>query len=122
VRGIAAIAVLTALLLWVSTPALSCLVTPEKLTEAEMQCCRQMAGHCGEMAKVEHSCCPKTPVKVQSEKKTVLAVTEKPVSVAPVLTPQISTHSSDGTSSFVAVVARTITFESPPGSPLPLRI
>jgi hypothetical protein len=87
-----------------------------------MQCCREMAGHCGEMAKAEHSCCPPTPVKVQSQNKTVLAPTDKVVSVALTAITQVSVPLGNQTSSSVAATRRTITYESPPGSPLPLRI
>jgi hypothetical protein len=115
-------ALIAAFLLWISTPALACLAKPEKMTEAEMQCCREMAGQCGAMAKAEHSCCPKTPVKAQTD-KTILAVVEKysaPITI-------VAFHDAIASFEVKAVpdfVARrlVVTAESPPGTLLPLRI
>jgi hypothetical protein len=113
------VAVLT---LWVSSPALACLVQPEKMTEAEMQCCREMAGHCGEMAKAEHSCCPKTPAKIETSKKVVLAANDKVTVVAPLLIAQsiampLAVPRVEG-----SPTDRIHAAESPPGAFTPLRI
>lgn len=116
------VALIAALLLWISTPALACLVKPEQMTEAEMQCCRTMAGQCGEMAKAEHRCCPKSPVKAQTD-KTVLAVVEKYSPPAAVAVTHDAIASAELT---IALALRTRSIssaaESPPGAPLPLRI
>jgi len=41
-------------------PALSCLVPEMQMTEAERECCRQMAQQCGSMnMPASHSCCQK---------------------------------------------------------------
>ena len=122
----AASALTVILILWVSSPALACLAQSEKMTDAEMQCCREMAGHCGEMGvdtpQAEHSCCPKTPVKVEGSKKVVLGANEKTVIVNPLLVvfsmtlPLAAPHRE-------RVPARRIDGgESPPGDLTPLRI
>jgi hypothetical protein len=110
------------LLLWISTPALACLAKPETMTPAEMQCCREMHGDCGEMAKAEHSCCPKTPARAQSDKVVVSGSVGKYVPLAPALTseatetPAVTTFIESAPAQILAIA------ESPPGAPLPLRI
>jgi hypothetical protein len=109
-----------ALLLWMSAPALACLVPGEKLSAAEMECCHEMKGDCGGMAMEQHSCCPPVPAKVQTDKK-VLAIVDRYVSAAPVahsvavilLVPLVAQRSS------LQLVSPS---ESPPGAPLSLRI
>lgn len=110
------------LILWVSTPALACLVAPDKLTEAEMECCREMAGHCGEMAKADHSCCPKVPTRLQTEKQTVLAVSEKPVSLPLAITAEAGVLLQEVVVRTPVLPERVPTAESPPGALTPLRI
>lgn len=128
----AASALVVVLVLWIGSPALACLARPEKMTEAEMQCCREMAGHCGEMSddvaagmsgeRAHHSCCPKTPAKVQTSKKVVLAANEKVSIAAPLLvlhsvaTPLIALRIERMPADSLA------TSESPPGAFTQLRI
>lgn len=126
-RRSAASALVVVLVLWISSPALACLTRPEKMTEAEMQCCREMAGRCdemgGEIAKAEHSCCPKTPAKVETAKKIVLATSEAYVSVTPLV---VVAHSVTLPLASVSVESvptnRVHARESPPGALTPLRI
>lgn len=69
------ILVLALLAIWVATPALACLPNP-KMAQAEMDCCKKMAGDCN-MGAGEHPCCktvttPPSPIasiqaKVQSQ-------------------------------------------------------
>ena len=118
----AASALVVTLILWISSPALACLAKPEKMTEAEMQCCREMAGQCGEMAKAEHSCCPKTPAKVETAKNVVLSVGEKTALPAPLLVAHsialpLATLRVEGTA-----IRRVHSSESPPGAVTPIRI
>jgi hypothetical protein len=41
--------------LWTATPALACLPNPQ-MTQAEMACCKKMAGNC-QMGAGHHPCC-----------------------------------------------------------------
>jgi hypothetical protein len=45
-------------LLWAAGPLLACL-PPATMTDAEMACCKNMAGHC-DMGSGQHSCCKDT--------------------------------------------------------------
>jgi len=45
-------------LLWATGPLLACL-PPATMTDAEMACCKNMAGHC-DMGSGQHSCCKDT--------------------------------------------------------------
>jgi hypothetical protein len=110
------------LVLWISSPALACLAKPEKMTEAEMQCCREMAGRCGEMAKAEHSCCPKTPSKVEATKKVVLASSEKITVATPLLIAQSVVMPLSARYIEPVAASRIRLGESPPGALTPLRI
>lgn len=49
------IVVLSLLALWLATPALACLPSSH-MTDAEMACCKKMAGNC-HMGTGEHPCC-----------------------------------------------------------------
>jgi hypothetical protein len=49
------IVVLSLLALWLAIPALACLPNPQ-MTEAEMACCKKMAGDCN-MGTGQHPCC-----------------------------------------------------------------
>jgi hypothetical protein len=118
----AASALVVALVLWISSPALACLAQPEKMTEAEMQCCREMAGQCGEMAKAEHSCCPKTPAKVETAKRLVLSASEKTLISVPSLVGQATTLPLHVPQVERIAVDRVQSSESPPGALTPLRI
>ena len=121
VRRSSASAIVFALLLWVSTPALACIVAPAQMTPAEMQCCRDMADQCGGTAMAEHSCCAKTPAKVDTENKTVLATSETPLAIAPVLLAYPVSAVTPVQVYKAVIPSAMVAFESPPG-PLPLRI
>lgn len=56
VRNLCAVAVLC---LWTSNPLLSCVLSFAQMNQAEMACCKRMAGDCGAMNNSEHSCCKK---------------------------------------------------------------
>lgn len=62
---------LALLALWLATPALACLPKPE-MTQAEMACCKKMAGDCS-MSTGKHPCCqtvataPSTVASTQSK-------------------------------------------------------
>ena len=118
----AASALVLALVLWISSPALACLAQPEKMTDAEMQCCREMAGQCGEMAKAEHSCCPKTPAKVETAKKLVLGASEKTLIAVPLLVAHPTRLPLPAPHVERITVDRVQSSESPPGALTPLRI
>jgi hypothetical protein len=45
-------------ILWAAGPLLACL-PPATMTDAEMACCKNMAGHC-DMGSGQHSCCKDT--------------------------------------------------------------
>ena len=53
------IIVLAFLALWTSVPVLACLPTAQ-MTQAEMACCKKMAGDC-QMGSAQHSCCKTAP-------------------------------------------------------------
>jgi hypothetical protein len=54
-RSIVALGMLA---MWLTVPALACLPTPQ-MTDAEMACCKKMAGDC-EMGTAQHPCCKTT--------------------------------------------------------------
>jgi hypothetical protein len=73
------------------------------------------------MANADHSCCPKTPVKAQTD-KMVLAIGGKyspPVALASIQAVPVSVQS---VSSLLAPDKIATTPESPPGAALQLRI
>jgi hypothetical protein len=67
------------LFLWVAAPVLACLPTAA-MTDAEMACCKKMAGEC-DMGSGNHSCCqhtisatPTVATAVQSSQPDLLAL------------------------------------------------
>jgi hypothetical protein len=59
------IIVLALVCLWIGSPAMACLPTPQ-MTHSEMECCKKMAGDC-HMGTGQHPCCntvsnPPTPI------------------------------------------------------------
>lgn len=68
------------LLAFLGTPAAACMIAASHMTPSEEECCREMAGECGEtIMPVAHSCCP--AVK-RDDSATAAAKAQK---VAPVL-------------------------------------
>jgi hypothetical protein len=53
------IVVLALLALWTAVPVLACLPT-HQMTQAEMACCKTMAGDC-QMGSAQHPCCKTAP-------------------------------------------------------------
>lgn len=53
------IVVLSLLTLWMAVPVLACLPT-QQMTQAEMACCKKMAGDC-RMGSAQHPCCKTSP-------------------------------------------------------------
>ena len=53
------IVVLALLALWTAVPMLACLPT-HQMTQAEMACCKKMAGDC-QMGSAQHPCCKTAP-------------------------------------------------------------
>jgi hypothetical protein len=62
--------VLFLLAAWITAPALACLPTAQ-MTQAEMACCKKMAGNCN-MGAGQHPCC-KTSVNRPSPDATIQA-------------------------------------------------
>ena len=59
------------LLAWGAVPAMACLLPNAMLTTEENQCCREMAGQCGDMGMpASHSCCQKVVKPAQAVLKT----------------------------------------------------
>ena len=54
------ILVVSLLVLWTVAPALACLPTGQ-MTQAEMDCCKKMAGDC-HRGPSQHPCCKTTPI------------------------------------------------------------
>jgi hypothetical protein len=108
------------IMLWTAMPALACLPTPA-MTQAEMACCKKMAGDC-QMGSDHHSCC-KTEVRrtssfLKSTSQTVTAPIDSSL-VVPVIT------TADVTRETLGGLALTLVHsppESPPFSPTILRI
>lgn len=73
------IAVLSLLALWMAVPALACLPT-QQMTQAEMACCKKMAGDC-HMGTGEHPCC-KTAANAPASVSTVQPISHVYPSVA----------------------------------------
>jgi hypothetical protein len=95
-----------------ASPLMACLVAYNTLSDAERECCRQMAGSCDEMPS-SHSCC-QTAVRdngpyLSNPRITIAA----PAPIALVVLPFNKTIGlPDNTSQFVATDAH-----APPGSP-----
>jgi hypothetical protein len=62
------VAVVGLLLIWTAIPALACLPNTS-MTQAEMACCKKMAGNCT-MGTADHPCC-KTLKSAPSQESTV---------------------------------------------------
>jgi hypothetical protein len=105
--------------LWASAPVLACLRSAA-MTDAEMACCKKMAGNC-EMGAGNHSCCNTT----MNTSQAVTATAQNPQVQLPVVIVAVllSFHSSsaDGSSEGVHVAHSSIPI-SPPGLQPILRI
>jgi hypothetical protein len=73
------IVVLALLTLWMAVPVLACLPT-HQMTQAEMACCKKMAGDC-QMGSAKHPCC-KTAPTVNAPVATVAPISQHHPSVA----------------------------------------
>ena len=80
--------------LWLATPALACLPNPH-MTNAEMACCKKMAGDC-HMGAGQHPCCktiasaPQPVASVQSTSQiqpSVMVVAKTAILSAPSIAP-----------------------------------
>ena len=67
------IVALSLLAVWLTIPALACLPTPQ-MTDAELACCKKMAGDCS-MGSSQHPCC-KTVTTVKPSVATVLPASQ----------------------------------------------
>jgi hypothetical protein len=67
------IVVLVLLALWTSVPVLACLPT-HQMTQAEMACCKKMAGDC-QMGSAQHPCCKMAPT-VNAPVATVVPIAQ----------------------------------------------
>src|SRR4051812_2253877 len=111
--------IVSVITLWTAMPALACLPTPA-MTQAEMACCRKMAGDC-QLGSSHHSCCkvevqrPNNFLKVSSQKVPV------PVDSAVVITICLMADDAAERSTQLANSAHSPP-ESPPNSPTILRI
>jgi hypothetical protein len=57
--------VVVLLFVWMTAPALRCLLPGEVLSPEEQACCKAMAGQCSESAVLNHPCCKKTTQTAQ---------------------------------------------------------
>jgi hypothetical protein len=73
------IIVLALLALWTAVPVLACLPS-QQMTQAEMACCKKMAGDC-QMGSAQHPCC-KTASTINSPVATVSPIAHFYPSVA----------------------------------------
>jgi hypothetical protein len=106
-------------LVWASAPLLACLPTAA-MTDAEMACCKKMAGNC-EMGAGDHSCCKNA---INSHQGVALASLSSPIHSAAVLA-AVSTVFADarpGAPSHGCRITRSPIPISPPGSQSILRI
>jgi hypothetical protein len=111
--------ILALVLLVAASPLLSCLPTPS-MTEAEMACCKKMAGNC-DMGAGNHSCCKTT---VNTPQLTAAIAHNPQVHRSPalvVLATVFAVPDTGLTSELVGVVPSPIPI-SPPGSQSILRI
>ena len=106
-------------MLLAAAPLLTCLPTPA-MTDAEMACCKKMAGNC-DMGAGNHSCCKTTASVAQS---VAMIAQHQQVHVPPVLV----TVSTLFTDSNAAIATDRLPFKlspipiSPPGFETILRI
>jgi|SRR3981081_3242144 hypothetical protein len=55
------VAVFALAVLFAALPVMACVVPNEAMTPAERECCKKMAGHCGDMGMAKsHPCCQAT--------------------------------------------------------------
>ena len=105
-------------LLLATVPLLSCLPTPA-MTDAEMACCKKMAGNC-EMGTGNHSCCKTTLSTPQ-----IAAIAQSPQAHQPdglVAVPIIFVDAQSRLTGEVVLVVPSPIPISPPGSQSILRI
>jgi hypothetical protein len=76
-RSLVAFAVLV---VWISTPALACLPN-HGMTQAEMECCKKMAGDC-QMSVGQHPCCKRSVNRPASVAKVEQNAQSQPQFVA----------------------------------------
>lgn len=102
------------LLLISGVQVMACAVPETQMTQEEMACCKQMAGHCGGAGSgSNHPCCEKV-VREPQDAVTVqqfavdraLATSSEPVSVVPLLIPMSAEFRKN-----------VLSGASPPGSP-----
>jgi hypothetical protein len=81
------------LFLWVAAPVLACLPSAA-MTDAEMACCKKMAGDC-DMGSGNHSCCqhslsaaPTVATAAQSSHPTLLKLAKTTAAIHDELSPQ----------------------------------
>jgi hypothetical protein len=105
--------------LWASAPVLACLRSAA-MTDAEMACCKKMAGNC-EMRAGSHSCCNTT----MNTSQAVTATAQNPQVQLPVVMVAVllSFHGSTAAVAREGVhVTHSVLPISPPGSQAILRI
>jgi hypothetical protein len=110
--------ILALALLIATAPLLACLPTPS-MTDAEMACCKKMAGNC-DMGTGNHSCC-KTTINTPQ----LTAISQNPQIHQPdglVAVATIFTDTINGLTSEVVRVVPSTTPISPPGLQSILRI
>jgi hypothetical protein len=112
------IVVFALLAIWLSTPALACLPNPQ-MTQAEMDCCKKMAGDCS-MGSGKHPCCKSfttTPSPIPSVQAKVLL---QPCFTLVALVPDIAFDLRAGTESSHLPIG--LPPPAPPGTDSILRI
>jgi hypothetical protein len=106
-------------MLLAAAPLLTCLPTPA-MTDAEMACCKRMAGNC-DMGAGNHSCCKTT----MNAHQLALAISQNPraqLSEAPVAVPILFTDAGADVAREAVLVTPFPIPTSPPGSQSILRI
>lgn len=105
--------------LWAAMPALACFPTPA-MTQAEMACCKKMAGDC-QMGSGHHSCCKTEVRRPNSFLKASTQTIAVPADSAVVVTVYLTAEDAGERSTQLATSAHSPP-ESPPISPTILRI
>jgi hypothetical protein len=104
-------------LVWTATPALAC-IPKSAMTQAEMECCKKMAGDC-HMGSRNHPCCEKNV----DQPSAVAAIQQSHVTHPVLAVAVLDVASVQPTAGFEFVAVK---FDSPPHSPpslnSPLRI
>lgn len=77
--------VILLLFMWMTAPALRCVLPNRFLTPEEQACCKAMAGHCGEMG--DHPCCKK--VEGNTQPAIAATHTSAPLFVAVAMLPAL---------------------------------